>query len=455
MLRWYLLTGVVGVALAQPAAAQPAPAETTTPLSFADAVGAAERAAESVAVARADVERSRAKVLSARAGYLPTVNGSLQYQRTLASEFDDIMFGPPAMTTEEVDLPFGQPNNWRLNVQASQPLFDGFRTSAAVDAARAGVRVSELGVKSTRAQVVLQVAQVYFDAALAERQVEIAELTLQQTQQTLDETRLGFKQGATPEFDVVRAEVAHENQQTLLVRFRVQRDVLFVQLRRLIGMPLDRRLELTSRLDAANIEQVLVAARTAAGVANPTRVAVTQAKESVAIGEASVRLARADYLPTLSAGTDFGLVDYQNQPFNSNWRTNWTVGVTLSLPIFDGFRRRSAVRSSEADLSAARSQLQNAREVSDVERAQAQAAVEASQTQLETTRRTIQQAQRTYEIAELRFSQGASTHLELIDARVQLEQSQLNQAGAERDLRIARLRQELLPALPLGAVAGF
>ena len=437
------------VVWASPAAAQP------TPLSFEDALSSAERAAESVVVARAEVDRARAHVSSARAGYLPTVNGSLAYQRTLASEFDDIMFGPPPdPNAPEIDLPFGQPNNWRVNVQASQPLFDGFRTRSAVEAARSGVRISELGVHSTRAQVVLQAAQAYFDAALAQRQVEIAEVTLQQAEQTFKDTDLGFMQGAAPEFDLVRAEVARDNQRTLLVQFRAQRDVAFVALRRLIGVPVDREVQLTTKLDN-DVEQVLAAARKAAGVKEQSRVAVAQAKEAVNAREAGLKLARADRLPVLSAGTDFGLVNYENHPFTSDWRTNWTLGVTLSLPIFDGFRRHAAIKSSEAELSAARAQLAQAGEVSDVEVAQARAAVTASALNLETSVRTVQQAKRAYEIAELRFSQGASTHLELVDTRVQLEQALLNQARAARDLRVARLRQELLPNLPLGAATGF
>ncbi len=209
MLRTYLVAGLGCLALAGPAEAQSA-----APLSFQDAVGAAQRAAESVAVARADVDRAEAQVTSARAGYLPTINGSLVYQRTLASEFDDIMFGPPDPSVEDVELPFGQPNNWRVNLSASVPLFDGFRTKESVSLARGGVRVSQLGVKSTRAQVVLQVAQAYFDAVLAERQVEIAEITLQQAEQTYKETELGFKQGTSPEFDLVRAEVVRRKQRT-------------------------------------------------------------------------------------------------------------------------------------------------------------------------------------------------------------------------------------------------
>jgi outer membrane protein len=199
---------------------------------------------------------------------------------------------------------------------------------------------------------------------------------------------------------------------------------------------------------------VVAAARSAAGIQASSRLAVAQAKESVKIREASLRIARGDQLPTLAAGTDFGLVNYENEPLNSEWRTNWTVGVTLSLPIFDGLRRRAAVRSARADLVSARAQLAQVSEVSDVEVAQAHADVVASKTQLETSSRTVQQAQRAYQIAELRFQQGASTHLELVDTRVQLEQALLVQARAARDLRFARLREELLPALPLGQATG-
>jgi outer membrane protein TolC len=355
----------------------------------------------------------------------------------------------------EIELPFGQRNNWRLGLQAQQPLFDGFRTAAALDQARAGVRVSELGVATTRAQLVLLTSVAYYDAALAERQVQIAEVTLQQADATLSETQLKFKQGTAPEFDLVRAQVARDNQSNALVQFRVQRDLAFVLLRRLVGVPLDRDVSLSTKLDADDVDTMVTLARSSAGLPpTSTRVVVAQAKEGVAVREAGVKLAKSAWYPTLAAGTDFGLVNYNSQPFNSDWRTNWTLGVTLSLPIFDGFRRMASQRASEAELAAARAQAENATEVAQVEAAQAAAAVAASAQTLETSTRTVGQAQRAYQIAELRFQQGASTHLELVDARVQLEQAQLNQARSSRDLRVARLRQALLPGLPLGAAGG-
>jgi outer membrane protein len=428
-----------------------AAAQAPQSLSFTDAVGAAERAAETVVIARSQVERSQAIVDSSVGAYLPDIAGTASYQRTLATQFDDFSFGPMMGMESENALPFGQPNNWNVGVRITQPLFDGLRTQRLNDQARAGLRAARIGVQSSRAQAVQQVAQAYFDAVLAQRQVEIAQVTFQEAEKTYNETKLGFDQGTAPEFDVVRAEVARDNQRTLVVQFGVQRDLALVALRRLVDVPVDRPLVLTTGLDADDVQAVAEAARIAAGLEKrAASLAIAQAKESIAANEAALSASRAEYWPRIAAVSDLGFVSYQRQPFNTSWFTNWTIGVNLAIPIFDQGRRRSVIKQNEAVLAGSRAQLRQANEVSQVEIAQAAAAVQSSTTQLENSTRTVKQATRAYQIAELRFQQGASTHLEIVDARVQLEQALLVQARAARDLRLARVREELLPALPLG-----
>ena len=63
---------------------------------------------------------------------------------------------------------------------------------------------------------------------------------------------------------------------------------------------------------------------------------------------------------------------------------------------------------------------------------------------------TVQQAQRAYQIADVRFTNGVSTQLELSDARLPLQQAEANRALAARDLQVARARVALLPNLPVG-----
>ena len=61
---------------------------------------------------------------------------------------------------------------------------------------------------------------------------------------------------------------------------------------------------------------------------------------------------------------------------------------------------------------------------------------------------TVQQAERAYQIAELRNREGLSTQLELSDSRLSLQVAQANRAQAARDVQVARARVALLPSLP-------
>jgi outer membrane protein TolC len=66
----------------------------------------------------------------------------------------------------------------------------------------------------------------------------------------------------------------------------------------------------------------------------------------------------------------------------------------------------------------------------------------------------VQQAQRAYQIANVRFTNGVSTQLELSDARLSLQQAEANRTQAARDLQVARARVALLPNLPVAPAGG-
>src|SRR5580765_6425741 len=84
------LAAVPGAAAAQqPTPARNAPAAPATPhaLSLDQAIRIAERESENLQIARAGIDRARGQQLQARSQYLPQLNGSLQYTRTLKSQF--------------------------------------------------------------------------------------------------------------------------------------------------------------------------------------------------------------------------------------------------------------------------------------------------------------------------------------------------------------------------------
>ena len=93
--------------------------------------------------------------------------------------------------------------------------------------------------------------------------------------------------------------------------------------------------------------------------------------------------------------------------------------------------------------------LQQTREVVVADETDARETLAAAEAQWAATNGTVAQAERAYEIADVRFREGVSTQVELADARLLRQRALANRAQAARDLQVARTRLALLPLLPL------
>jgi outer membrane protein TolC len=133
-------------------------------------------------------------------------------------------------------------------------------------------------------------------------------------------------------------------------------------------------------------------------------------------------------------------------------RTNWTAGVSLTVPILTGGQLRAGETIARAELDQSRARLQQVQELAAVDTRSAWAELVAAKAAWQATAGTVEQAGRAHEIAQVRYREGVSTQLELSDARLLLQQAEANRALAARDLQVARARVALLPDLPLGTV---
>jgi outer membrane protein TolC len=185
------------------------------------------------------------------------------------------------------------------------------------------------------------------------------------------------------------------------------------------------------------------------------RIAITQAENDLQSQESAVDVARSQRKPTISLNSNFGLVSYPTTfPAFGDWRRNWTVGASLSIPILTGGRIAADEAIAKAGVTEQQARLSLTRELADLDAASTRAELVAARAAWEASAGTIQQAARAYEIAELRYREGLSTQLELSDSRLLLAQAQVNRSTAARTLQVARVRFALLPQLPLAVGAG-
>lgn len=483
------------LAFAVPAAAQPGTFASARALTLEEALRLAEDASEPVQIARAGLTRSRGEVLQARSERLPQLSGTLSYSRALASEFEGIGGGGEVDTTAPPpptncgrfvpnpalplqtrvdslehavdcavnsnpfaafgDLPFGRENTWRFGLNLSQPVFNGGRVAAQNRIAEAGRTRAEIELASQRAQLALDVTQAYYDAALADRLVTIAEATLAQADTTLAQVQLARQVGNQPEFDVLRAQVQRDNQLPLVIQRRADRDLAYTRLRLLLDLPSDAPLSLSTSLEETQAVPVARFAANEALLGDTTvadRAPVQQAATLVTVQEGALRIARSQRLPTISITSQYGRVAYPQDalPGWDDFRSNWTVGAQLSVPIYTGGRIRGDELVAEANLIEAQARLRQVHDAAQLDTRTAVERLAQARAQLRASSGVVEQAARAYSIAQVRYREGLSTQVELADSRILLQQAQANRAVAARDVQIAQARVALLPYLPLG-----
>ncbi len=431
-------------------------------LSLRAAVRLARKGADPVRIAKAAVGRAEGNEGLVAAQRLPQINATAAYTRTLASQFrqafqsaaSDSSGSSPFGGASFSKLGFGSENAYNLGLAFSWRLFDGGALSAQSRSAEASHSSAEIGLTSAEAELVLDVTRAYYDAQLAARMVDIERASLEQADDALKVTTAEQQQGRESEFDVLRARVDRDNQRPILIQRETSRDVAFFRLKQLLNLPLDEPLVLTDSL------QRMPDGVDSAGVATDpppeARAPVRQAQAEVAAARGQLDEAEAERLPGLSLTSSYGRVEYPQAlaPAWSDFRTNWTVGFALDLPIFEGGRIGSQELTARAGLESARARLDQTRKQAALDTYQAQAELKAAQASWKASQGTVEEARRAYKIAKIRYREGLSTQLELSNARLLLEQARGNRAQAARDLHVALTRVRLLPSLPLSTAAG-
>ena len=471
-----------------------APAART--LSLDEALRLAEPNSDDVRIARNAITRAKGQYLQARASVLPQVTASANYQRQIQNQFTaigrrfrqpDDPNAPPDTAVQPfnpISILFQSPNTITLGLQASQPIYLDNRFGLASRVARANESVATYGFRTARAQLRYDIASAYFDAVIADRFLQIAESSLVQNERTLRQTTLQRQVGTVAEYDLLRSRVARDAQRPLVIAAQQNADVSALRLKQLLNLPLTEALVLATPIRDADMNAVLATSKldnetrpsagsglTPAGTATmpaltprdtapESRSAVQQAVAAVEVQKGAAQNAALQRLPSLTLSTNYQRFAY---PSNAqviprtvaDFYPTWTVALGLSVPIWTSGRISGEVMVAKANLADAEANLSKGKRVASLDVQLALRSLEQAAANWLSSIGTEEQADKALRIAEVRYTNGISTQLELSDIRNLLIQSQANQLTAARDLQLARLRLTLLRDLPLGSGGGM
>ncbi|MCE0734086.1 efflux transporter outer membrane subunit [Halomonas sp. G15] len=315
------------------------------------------------------------------------------------------------LTTWELDL-WGRVRN--LEDAALQ-------TWLASDAARQAVHLA----------LIAQVADGYLGLREIDERVAIARQTLATREESYRIFRRRVEVGSTSRLDLTQVQTLLYQAQALLAQLEQARAKQLHALTMLVGADPDP-------LPAgAPFDETAVLAELRAGLPSEllfSRPDIIAAEHQLRARDAHIGAARAAFFPRIALTGSFGTASSDlDSLFDSDSRA-WTFMPTLSLPIFDGGRRRANLELSEIRRDIAVAKYEKTIQTAFREVADALSAKHWLAEQL-----TIQQANLEAQIerarlAQLRYDNGSATFLEVLDAQRDLLGAQQQLVQARREL---------------------
>jgi outer membrane protein TolC len=438
---------------ATPPPATPAPTDTIR-LTLEQAVAHALASSNEMIAAEAGIGVAEGRVKEVMAEALPQITASGSYNRKL----DSIYRGVAESDTSGLggifaDSPFGALNTWSFDVTGSQLLWSGGRVGAGLAAAKAVRRSTHSDRDQTGADVSLVVQAAYWDALYTREVQRIAENTLRQARDRVKQSELFQKQGIRSEYDLLQAQVDAANQQPAVVAAMAAARVSLLQLRRTLNLPLSQPLVLESSLRFQDSTILVPEGPTTDVSARP---ALLSAQAVVDAREALVRVEKAGRWPNLVASANMSHQAFppNGAPASEDFLRSMDATLKLEWPLFQGFRTFGAVQRASNELRQAQAQRDDAMQLTaELELAQAQLAVQEAIATLAARRGTAKLAERAHHLADVRWRNGMGTPLEVSDALLRMQDSQVREVLALKDYRLSLARLERAAGRPVPLIS--
>ena len=424
--KWLMTAGLL-LAAARPASAQ------ERSVTLEEAITRSWAVQPRVVQAMGATRTAGAQVLQAKGAFLPNLNLNAGGSRFYSEQ-------------NRIDNTTGLPvssgvttRNLNTSVTSSVEIFDGFRRSATLGAANADERAAEAGLRDARFQQALQTTNTFFDALAASRLVAVREASLRRAEEQLKVSVARYQAGAATRSDSLRSLVGVGNAQLQLVTAQAQLATAEAALGRLIGE--GARVQATDDSAFYRIITGLDEASLRAEVVSQSPVVIS-AQEDYRAAQANLKVARAQYWPSLSLSGSYNLDGSSNN--NYTMAASNRLNLSFSWPLFNRFNRETQMAQAAVARDNARAAEDDARRGVQADLTARLADLAAAELRIQITERSVQAAAEDLRVQQERYRLGASTILDVATTQEALTQAEVDAVTARFDYLRAKASIEAL-----------
>ncbi len=411
--------------------------DMSKPISIDQALEIAFRQSPAIKTALNQVRKSDAGVSEARANFNPQFSAQVVHMR----QGPEVTIEVPGMGTADIVAS----DNTTAEGAVFLPLDINKRLGYVLDLSNLQFRMDYLSLSQASQQLVYEVKSGYYDLLRAAGLEEVAQAAVDVAKERLKDAKANFSAGATPKFDVTRAEVEVANLNQRLIVARNTTALARASLNRTLGIDVNTP---TQVVEAETVipKDLKIDIPAKVGEAHANRPEIKQAELGVEMGKKGVKVQRAGLLPSMDLA---GSYDYAlNVSGFSSSKGTWAALLTLRVPIWNGGITSAKIRQAEADEAIARNNLEQVRLGVALEVRAAALNLQEAVERVATTADGVALAEEALRLASVRYNAGYSTMVEVSDAESALTearfyyvQAKYNSAVAQADLERATATQ--------------
>ena len=379
---------------------------------------------------RAIVRQSDEGVPQALSGYRPTLSATASVGEQYTNEAGVFPPVPPQLPNGINFNVKGYTTQRSVGVAGGQTLFNGQQTANNVRKAESQVSAARETLRLMEESVLISAATAYMDVSRDTANLEVQQNNIRVLQRTLKDTRNRFTAGQVTPTDVAQAEAQLAAGEATLAGAESTLMTTKANYRRVIGV---EPANLSPATPVDRLAPATLNAAVAAGLAeNP---AVTAALYGVDVAQLQVKIAEGALWPTLALQ---GSV--QQQAFSNILTPNLflgTVGLNLSIPIYQGGAEYSAIRLNKETEGQQRLNVNQVRDEIQANVFQSWGQLQAAKAQVEAAIRQNDAAERALEGVRNEAQAGQRTTLDVLNAEQALVNARVSLIVAQHDRVVA------------------
>ena len=397
-------------------------------VSLADAIRIAKQNNPALSAARMDAEGAKAGARAAHAMQLPQV--SANGFATTGNNTNVMSSSPNVMPPQWMLIPTGNFVDGNLSLMV--PVLSS-RLQAMAGSASWQSRAAAADLAEAEAEVTLQITEAYDRVLLAKQMVLAEQAKVTAATELVRTAQALFDTGSGIEASVQRSRAELAAGQRALTTSKNEEAKSLLDLEAAMGVDMSEPLDLIDSLAIGPLTESL--------------------PEYIAKAKATRGMVRAAQARKSSATADIGAAGAQNSPqvygvlmsdaTNRSDMGGVSVGLTVSLPLFDGGRIRAEVSQAKSMRAKAEANLKLAEITAERDVRQAWLDVQTAQANKASATSAVTSAQASYDVVVLRVGAGKSILIEQLDALEALirAKSDLAQATFDEALAVAKLNR--------------